>query len=185
MVVCHYLICLSQEASPPVTIHPTNLPDFRMAIPPLQAERATREIWGKSKGSSPAAKLGLRYENRVEKQLAYHTGQGRFSRIEHNPWFTFHDKFGTSNCSPDFLLHNADGSIIVVEVKLTWVEVAAHKLNDLYNPVISAALETWCYPLIICRNITPKAPPAALTLSKALVSDFRLLLWPDNGRMLW
>lgn len=164
---------------------PTDLPDFRMACPPLRAARAIREVWGKAKGSNPAAKQGLRYENRVAKQLAQHVAAKHFREVEHNPWFTFSDQFGTSNCSPDFLLHTDDGKIIIVEVKLTWVEVAAHKLNDLYCPVISAALDTWCYPLIICRNTTPKAPPAALTLSSALKSPYRLLLWPDNGRIPW
>jgi hypothetical protein len=156
-----------------------------MACPPLQAGRATREIWAKGKGSNPAAKLGLRYENRVEKQLAWHVTQKRFKRLEHNPWFTFSDQFGTANCSPDFLLHTEDGNIIIVEVKLTWVEVAIHKLMDLYQPVISEALQAPCYPLIICRNLTPKAPAPALTLSGAIMSPFRLLLWPDNGRMPW
>ena len=166
-------------------MQPTNLPDFRMAVPPLQAGRVTREVWGKAKGTSPAAKQGLRYENRVAKQLALHIVAKHFLRLEHNPWFTFSDQFGTANCSPDFLLHAEDGKIIIVEVKLTWVEVAAHKLNDLYCPVISAALNTWCYPLVICKSLTPKAPRAELTLSEALASPFKLLLWPDNGRIPW
>lgn len=156
-----------------------------MAIMPLQASRSTREIWAKSKGRTLPQKMGLRYENRVEKELARHVAEGRFRRLEHNPWFTFSDQYGTANCSPDFLLHTENGNIIIVEVKLTWVEVAIHKLNDLYNPVISAALDAPCYPLIICRNITPRAPKAELTLSRAIMSPFRLLIWPDNGRIPW
>jgi hypothetical protein len=164
---------------------PVDLPDFRIAVPPLQAGRALRVVWGKAKGTSPAAKLGLRYENRVAKQLERLRVEGRFKVLEHNPWFTFSDQFGTANCSPDFLLHAEDGKIVVVEVKLTWVEVAVHKLNDLYCPVISAALDALCFPLVIVRSTTPKAPPAALTLSSALKSPYRLLLWPDNGRIPW
>lgn len=166
-------------------IPPVNLPDFRMACSPLRASRAKREVWGKAKGSNPAAKAGLRYENRVAKQLAQHVTDKHFLRVEHNPWFTFSDQFGTANCSPDFLLFTEDNQVIIVEVKLTWVEVAIHKLNDLYHPVITEALGLACWPLIICRNTTPKAPPAALTLSSALRSPYRLLLWPDNGRIPW
>ena len=163
---------------------PTDLPDFRLAVKLTRASRCA-SVWPKAKPRSLAAKQGLRYEARVDKELRYHADRGNFVKVEHNPWFNFHDVFGTSNCCPDFLIWAGDNRVIIVEVKLTWVEVAAHKLIDLYGPVINAALNVRSEPLVICRNLTRLAPPAKHTLRDALASPFRLLQWPDNGRMLW
>jgi hypothetical protein len=159
------------------------LPDFRIALGLKAAGRATR-AFPKPRPSNVAARNGLTYERRVGRELERHIAFGRFERIEHNPWFTFHDTFGTANCSPDFLLH-VDGAIIVVEVKLTWVEVALAKLDDLYMPVIHAALGLPVCPLVICRNVTGLSPAPQLTLSAALKSDAKLLQWPMTGHILW
>ena len=160
------------------------LSDFRITAGPLRASRATRAFY-KSKGTSLATRQGYRYENRVGKELQLHVNCGHFKRLEHNPWFTFNDAFGVSNCCPDFLLWSSNDIITIVEVKLTWVEEAAHKLTDLYCPVIAAALERPVSPLIICRNLAKLSPPAQTSLRDALASPFRLLQWPDNGHIIW
>jgi hypothetical protein len=134
---------------------------------------------------SIAGKQGLRYENRVHKQLTWHCKVGHFVKVEHNPWFTFTDTYGPGQCAPDFLLWQEDGTVIIVEVKLTWVEVALHKLTDLYRPVVICATGAKALPLVICRNLVPSSPPGALTLREAFASPYRLLHWPDTGRMLW
>lgn len=136
------------------------------------------------KPSNTAAKLGLRYERNVGKELAIHVTQGHFHKVEHNPWFTFYDQFGYSNCCPDFLLYLESG-VVVVEVKLTWVTVALPKLMELYCPVIGVALGMPVRPLVICRNLTPDSPQASLSLRDALLSDDRVLLWRTNGHILW
>jgi hypothetical protein len=155
-----------------------------MVVGDVKAERSKRDLWTNQKPKSQAAKNGLRYEARVGKELQHHVVAGHFQRIEHNPWFVFEDIYGAASCSPDFLLYT-DTGIIIVEVKLTWKEVAIHKLNDLYGPVVAAALGHSTMPLIICRNITKETPPAKFTLSEALASPYRLLQWPDNGRIVW
>lgn len=154
-----------------------------MVLGNYRAERATRNF-SLPPPKRASAKDGLRYERKIGKQLEAHVAAERFLKLEKGPWFSFEDDYGAGNCCPDFLLHLPD-SIIIVEVKLTWVEVAIHKLNDLYNPVVSVALGKPCFPLIICRNITPASPPAELTLSKALVSPFRILHWPEIGNIRW
>lgn len=159
------------------------LPDYRMAIELKTADR-TISHWPKPKPKSLAAKTGLRYENTVGKELALHVSRGNFTKLEHNPWFTFYDIYGIGNCSPDFLLWTRQG-IIIVEVKLTWVEVALHKLNDLYLPVVSTALDAPVVPLVICRNLTREAPKATFSLREALSSQTKLLHWPANGHILW
>lgn len=150
---------------------------------PLTAWRATR-AFPMPRPSSPAARLGLRYERKVGQELDRHVSQERFARLEHNPWFTFSDTYGTNNCCPDFLLWVNDG-IVVVEVKLSWVEVALPKLQDLYIPVVSRALGVSAIPLVICRNLNSNAPVAKFSLREALVSSNKLLHWPNTGRIQW
>lgn len=159
------------------------LPDFRMAIGLTAAHRARREF-PIAKPSNVAARIGLRYERRVGRELALHIKPDRFVKLEHNPWFTFYDTYGVANCCPDFLLW-MDTGIIIIEVKLTWVEVALAKLHELYCPVISCALNAPVLPLVICRNITAKSPSAAFSLSTALTSPGKLLQWPQTGHILW
>lgn len=154
-----------------------------MAIGMTGAHRARREF-GVPKPSSVAAKLGLRYERKVGTELRRHILPSRFSDLEHNPWFTFYDVYGVGNCCPDYLLWDGD-RVVIIEVKLTWVEVALAKLQELYCPVVSAALGCPVLPLVICRNISRGAPPAQLTLSAALMAEAKLLMWPDIGHILW
>ena len=157
--------------------------DFRLALNIRYASR-TSPTFIKNKGSSLAAKNGLRYERKVGRELERQRAEGHFISVEHNPWFQFEDIYGASQCSPDFLIHS-ENELTIVEVKLTWVDVAIQKLNDLYNPVISFALSRPVFPLIICRNLTNEAPPAKQSLSEALKSPYRLLHWPEIGHMLW
>jgi hypothetical protein len=159
------------------------LTDFRMAVGLTGAHRARREF-PVAKPSNPAAKLGLRYERNVGKELKRHIMPSRFSDLEHNPWFTFYDVYGMGNCCPDYLLW-LDNRVIIIEVKLTWVEVALAKLQELYCPVVSTALECPVLPLVICRNVNRSSPPAQLTLVKALTSDAKLLQWPNIGHIPW
>jgi hypothetical protein len=128
--------------------------------------------------------MGLRYERRIGKELHRHIGQDKFIKIEHNPWLTYRDSFGPGNCCPDYLVWHND-YIIIVEVKLSWVEVAVEKLNALYTPVVAAAFGLMTTPLVICRNVTSESPPASHTVSAALSSPYHLLQWPNNGHLLW
>jgi hypothetical protein len=157
--------------------------DYRIAMGITHASRALRSF-PKPKPSNPAAKLGLRYERNVGKELTLHVNRGNFINIEHNPWFTFHDDYGVANCCPDFLLR-LDQGIVVVEVKLTWVEVAMAKLEELYCPVIRTALRMPTRPLVICRNMSRLAPPPQFTLREAMSSPHRLLQWPSTGHIQW
>ena len=159
------------------------LPDFRLISGLTGAHRATREF-PKPRGSNPAARLGLRYERNVGKELNLHVGPKRFLKLEHNPWFTYYDAAGSGHCSPDYLLWT-DVGVIIIEVKLTWVEVAMLKLQALYCPVVSAALGVYVLPLVVCRNITPKAPRPQFTLHKAITTEEKLLQWPNTGHIQW
>lgn len=159
--------------------------DFRLVAGLVRATRAPRPTFTNIKPTSKAARLGLNYEKKVGTELERHILKDRLSKIEYNPWFTFNDAFGHAHCSPDLILYHSDGTIIIVEIKLTWVDVAMHKLNDLYSPVVNSTLGISTEPLIICRNITSFAPEAKFTVRDALKSPYRLLHWPENGRIMW
>ena len=157
--------------------------DFRMTVNVEWAARSA-PAYPKPKPTNLAARAGLQYENRVDRELKRHLTLGNFTHVEHNPWFQFSDLYGVAACSPDFILLS-ERELTIVEVKLTWVDVAIRKLNDLYNPVISMALQRPVFPLLICRNLTRESPPAEATLSRALKSNYRLLHWPDTGHIQW
>lgn len=160
-----------------------SLPDFRMAIG-LNSAWRTQPLFVKSRASSQSARNGLRYESRIGKELQRFVAAKTFSNLEHTPWFGFSDTYGTASCSPDYLLW-FEGRAIIVEVKLTWVEVAKHKLDELYCPVVSLALQCPVLPLVICKYLNPQAPKAELSLQRALTSSAKLLHWPQIERMKW
>lgn len=157
--------------------------DHRM-LSGLQSAMRIKPAFGKPKPTNAAAKLGLTYERRVERELKSHVTRGNLLDMEHTPWFTFYDDFGNNNCSPDFLLL-LDAGLVVVEVKLTWVPHALPKLTDLYCPVVSLALHLPVRPLVICKHLTPAAPAAQITLRDAILSREHLMLYPANGKMQW
>lgn len=157
--------------------------DYRMPMGMVKAERTTPRFVG-ARPSSPAARLGLRYERRVGRELQAHVDRGNFVKLEHNPWFTFYDSYGAAHCCPDFLLYGSSG-IVVVEVKLTWIAEALDKLMDLYCPVVSVALGMPTRPLVICRSLTPMSPKPKLTLREATSEQNNMLLWPMNGHITW
>lgn len=160
--------------------------DYRIvATGDLSAARLDKAYY-KPHANNPAALRGLRYERRVLRELQRHVKLNHFMKIEHNPWFTFTDKYGTNQCSPDYLIWLSARDVAIAEAKLTWKDVAARKLVDLYLPVVFAALDDVCVmPLVICRNITPECPAVEHTLRTALDSPTRILHWPDTGHMIW
>lgn len=160
-----------------------SISDFRPAIELCSAARATRQF-PVPKPSNFAARIGLRYERRIGKELALHIASEHIDRVEHNPWFTFTDKYGSGNCCPDFIfwLQNV---IVIVEVKLTWTEVAMRKLMELYCPVVATAFQCGVVPLVICRNLTLDAPAAKFSITDALSAELHLLHWPSIGHIQW
>lgn len=148
------------------------------------ASRAPRAVH-RARASNAVAALGLRYEKRVKLQLEHHVKSGRFYKLEHNPWFNYQDPSGFHACCPDFLLWPNQECVVVVEVKYTWVPIAAHKLRELYLPVVNAALGVPVAPLVIVKALTEFAPRVSHTLRAALESESKLLQYFDNGRLVW
>lgn len=158
--------------------------DFRKVSNLLRASRVEQGPF-KIKASNASAKRGLQYEQRVFTALKAFVSEDKFFKIEHNPWFSFTDANGHNYCAPDILLHYKHSTVVIVEVKLTWVKEAEPKLEQLYCPVISLALDRLVAPLVICRNLIPEAPRPSFTFSEALDNPHRLLHWPATGTILW
>ena len=129
------------------------------------------------KGRTPAQREGLRYERKVRDALRLALGD---ANVVHNPWFIFEDAEGSAYCCPDFIITLPYG-IVVIEVKLSYVDEAIIKLRRLYCPVVAKAFGEAVTPLVICRHLTPLAPPAASALGPALSLGVPLMHWLGLG----
>jgi hypothetical protein len=96
----------------------------------LLAKRCERTVFV-NKGHTPAQKLGLRYENKVVKQLVKQFGP---AMVEHNPWYNYQDETGFHACCPDIIIWSKIP--IILEVKYTLTPEARGKLQKLYGPVV-------------------------------------------------
>ncbi len=144
----------------------------------------------KPRGSNVHAEIGLRYERRVKRALMKLTNDETtpLIELEHNPWFSYAKKDSglSSVCAPDFLLYHKDNFIIVIEVKLTYVNEAITKLQGLYCPIVETALNLPAKPLVITRHLIPSAPkPNAFTLSEAINNPPYLLQWLGHGGIIY
>ena len=78
---------------------------------------------------STAQKLGLRYEQKVYKEILKENCTAVFQ-----PWFEYSDDSGKSWCSPD-IYFTLGGTIYIVECKLKYKKRAITKLKKLYRPL--------------------------------------------------
>src|SRR5215469_10687813 len=109
--------------------------------------------FGSPRGITPSQKAGLAYQRKVGKALGE-----IFEYCHDGLWFEFQDKNGFGLCQPDFLIET-EGTVWIVEVKLSWCREAATQLEDLYIPVVEKALKVPARGMIICKTLrrgTPK-----------------------------
>lgn len=118
--------------------------------------------------STPAQKLGLRYERRVGKVLAKETASLGWTFWDH-PWIGN----DLTTRQPDFVLISPSGGALVAEVKLTWVDTQA-QLEEYCS--LLTRMELAPIPFSICRNLTPETPN--------IISDL-LSVYPSAVWHLW
>lgn len=158
----------------------------------VYATRSTVEHGSrKSRSSNPAAAAGHRFERKFATELAK-LGYD----VERNPWFVYDTDAALAQlCSPDVILvpplalSVTLGTLIVIEVKRTYVTEAIAKLRGLYIPVIRAANEspTKLYdvrPLVVVQNLTPGSPKAAFSIREALKLDPPVMQWLGTGPVI-
>ena len=139
------------------------------------------------RASSPAAAQGLRFERAVAKSLLALSLEEHFT-VEHNPFIQYWTVHALhAYCEPDFVLTLQDGTVVVVECKLTWVPDALEKLQRLYLPVVAKIYPAKgpIRPLVIVKTTHRAAPPAAYSVREALRSPEPLVQWLGHGLLPW
>ena len=135
--------------------------------------------------SNAAKRAGLRYQRSLGKGLAKLASKHGF-QLTSEPWFSFVDAEGVGHCAPDFLLDFGDQTL-VIEAKLTYTPRAIGKLLGLYLPVVAAVKRHLrIRGLVICKSLTPDAPPTIPTLLDALKTSngISVMLW-RTGALPW
>ncbi len=136
------------------------------------------------RGDSIHSRAGISFEKKFFEKLKQVIGEKDELTIRHNQWFRYKDYSGEKTCVPDILLFQ-NKSIIVMEVKQTFVPNAIIKLRDLYCPVVSKAWGIPCRPLVVCRHLTPGGPVAHSRITFAVQSEYPLYQWTGIGPILF
>lgn len=102
-----------------------------------------------ARANTIAQRKGLAYQKAVCKALLGHSGA----------WFEFEDAIGPGICQPDlyFTLGGEARALALVEIKLTYTQEALDQLLRLYSPVLALAFHLPVFPVVICKNLTPRA----------------------------
>jgi hypothetical protein len=101
-------------------------------------------------GNSAAKVAGLRYEEKVQKELS-----SRYMAYTPEPRLTFDQDDGTTRfVKPDGLLIFPEYAVIV-EIKISHLPEAWWQLHRLYRPVVEALLKKPVHCLEICRSYDP------------------------------
>lgn len=101
--------------------------------------------FGPQKRRKGTKRQGLGYEKKIAKALP---------RARFNPWFHFVDANGSGYCQPDFIQELLDGSLLILEAKLTDTPTAYEQIERLYRPILQHI-----YPdrsilgMVICKNL--------------------------------
>jgi hypothetical protein len=119
------------------------------------------------RGTSPAQKLGLRYERKVESALcAIVRDLGQSAKMEFQVPLHFHDAIGPGLAIADFIL-TYDEVVIVGEIKYTWTTEGNDKLVKLYIPLAMHLYSTpRVHGLIIARSLVPDTQHCTSIISK-------------------
>lgn len=124
------------------------------------ARRASEAPFGKPRARKNARGAGIRYERLLAKALP---------QAIHGRWYEFADANGRGFCQPDLLLDTSSG-LVVLEVKLTWVEEAHSQIEQLYRPVLRLAEGASVAGIVVCKTLSPgmRFIPVVATLAEAL-----------------
>jgi hypothetical protein len=82
-------------------------------------------------------------------------------------WLEFCDSNGRGYCQPDILLKLSHQCLLILEAKYTWTWEGHQQLENLYRPVVRAALRgTWQILTVqVCKLLTPETPRQAVFAS--------------------
>jgi hypothetical protein len=117
----------------------------------LWAAEQAEGPYGRTRRAAGAKADGLRYESAACKAIG---GEAAL-------WWKFIDRHGSHWCQTDLLVRGK-GTSLVLEIKLTWTWKAWVQLEELYRPVVEAALGKPMLGVQVCKNITSEARDSSL-----------------------
>lgn len=159
---------LSYDAAPVVRVPPP--PKFRGAEnvvwarlgPPRPTTSAPRRA-----ASSQAARVGLRYEDRIQQWLVAELGSSYLP----SPWIEYEDRKGRGRCQPDGLLITPS-SVVVFEIKIRHMPEAWWQLRKLYEPVVTALYKRPIKLIEVVSSFDPAMPfPEPIEMIEDLVGE--------------
>ena len=104
------------------------------------------------KKNSLAQTTGIRYEKRVEQELATFAVLLGFKLISHK-WIKYNDWIFAQ---PDFILISPSGAAILIEVKYTWTDTLDQR--KLYTRLLQKLNLNPTTSITICHNLTQETP---------------------------
>lgn len=102
-------------------------------------------------------------------------------------WLEFQDQNGRGYCQPDILLKLAPRTVLILEAKYTWTLEGHQQLENLYRPVVRAALggRDWLIHTVeVCKILTGETPRGCVhstlreAVSASLQGRMAVLHWP-------
>lgn len=124
---------------------------FRPIIGDLSSVAFSSWKQPKSKGSTAAQKLGLRYERKVTAGLMERFGPEAFCP---QPSISFADSSGHRLAIPDGLLR-LNNCVAIVEIKYTHCELAWWQLRRLYEPLLQRLTTAPIILIEVCHSYDP------------------------------
>lgn len=128
--------------------------------PPIECVRLNEApVFPKQKHTAQQL-AGLRYEKRALRRLA------SLYPLEKSPWLSYIAANRAGICQPDGIITLAPDHLLVVEIKLSHVNMARQKLRDFYRPLVKA-LHPECHisTLQVFRNPSGRAHKTLLSVN--------------------
>lgn len=107
-----------------------------------------------------ARAAGLRYERAVAAALPI---------ARHGQWWEYEDLNGHGWCQTDLILTH-DHSLVILEVKYSWVEQGHLQIEELYSPVVEMAMGKRPLGVQVCKNLKYGVRNIHSELSSAVAS---------------
>lgn len=146
---------LGNSVGPPLIRRPDSI--FLPNSPIVSAWKTSEAPYAGTRSKMSAAqRAGLAYQKRVGKFLQP-LAVGAWV-VSSGPWFVYCCGSGPRRyCQPDFLLLDATNrTMVVVEVKIRWTDIAWWQLRKLYLPVLEVVFPEWTFiTLCITRSYDP------------------------------
>ena len=118
----------------------------------------------KAPSGTAAQRAGMRYENRVGKQLKK-CAKAVGATLHEHVWISA----GGKNYQPDYFMTFPSKSVLLFEVKQTWVDTCTQL--SVYRELLSRLGYDSITTCTICRNLTPETPRSQIIYSFSDISE--------------